>query len=357
MDQQISQKYREEVPQYEMEQILAKRKCPKEREKVLTFYDTLLQIVADELNGKAPEFNETVEGLLEQLIEDLKAKDQWNCCYEQLDDYDKRMELLMTLYDRIKVRRDKVARREEILDDIQQKLMPHLFDVSAVEPDDEYKLPAAMWQQTIEKMPSKGQMETLKQCYPIPVVEKFVIYLAAFKEEIAERMHKRHEAIATQMKKELRKESTKKKKEADKMEIICIETEEIYKSVTTHWKKVQAIIEQNANQYKLPVSEHTRLYEGLKAAALDTQKLVEEEAARGKFLAEQINIVSEQSETIKEIHEDSIKKSEMTNSKILKNIKRLNHSIKLYESRISEIKTMGDESRKQVKDIVAGNVE
>lgn len=38
-------------PVYEMEKILAKRKDPAERMKVLTFYDVLLQNIADELDG------------------------------------------------------------------------------------------------------------------------------------------------------------------------------------------------------------------------------------------------------------------------------------------------------------------
>lgn len=354
LDAQFGRQFNEDVPQYEMEKILAKRKNPQEREKVLTFYDTLLQIVADELNGKAPEFNETVEGLLEQLIEDLKAKGQYSCCYDNLDDYERRMELLMTLYDRIKIRRDKVARREEILDDIEEKMMPHLFEVSAIEPDDEYQLPAAMWQQAIEKMPNRRQMTALKDTYPGPIVERFIVYLAALKEEIAERTHRRHERIATQMKKELRKESTRKKKEADKMEQMCLDTEEVYRAVTEHWKKKQAAEDQNRQQFTLPVNEHTRLYEELKKAALDTQKLVEEEAARGKFLADQINSVAEQGGTIKEIHEDAIKKCEFVNGKLLRNIKRLNHNIKLYESRVADIKNMGDTTKRNVKNIIAG---
>ncbi|ENN82767.1 hypothetical protein YQE_00865, partial [Dendroctonus ponderosae] len=326
LDAQFGRKLNEEVPQYEMEKILAKQKNPQEREKVSTFYDTLLQIVADELNCKAPEFNETVEGLLEQLIEDLKAKGQYNCCYDNLDDYERRMELLMTLYDRIKIRRDKVACREEILDDIEEKMMPHLFEVSEIEPDDEYQLPAAM----------------------------FVVYLAALKEEIAERTHTRHERIATQMKKELRKESTRQKKDADRMEQMCLDTEKVYKAVTEHWKKKQVVEEQNRQQFNLPVSEHTRLYEELKEAALDTRKLVEEEAARGKFLTDQINSVAEQGETVKEIHEDAIKKCEHVNGKLLRNIKRLNHNIKLYETRISDIKNMGDTTKTNVKNLIAG---
>lgn len=47
----MEQKYKEQVPDYEMEKILAKRKDPKEREKVITFYNVLLQNIEDELDG------------------------------------------------------------------------------------------------------------------------------------------------------------------------------------------------------------------------------------------------------------------------------------------------------------------
>ncbi|KAF7280617.1 uncharacterized protein LOC143204855 [Rhynchophorus ferrugineus] len=347
LERQFEQKYREEVPQYELENILAKRKDPKERERVLTFYDVLLQNVADELDGKAPEFNETVEGLLEQLIDDLKTKNQF-APYEGLDDYEKRMELLMVLYDRIKNRRDKVAKREEILDDIEEKVMPHLFEISETHPDDEYQLPAAMWQQAIDKMPSKKQIDLLKETYPIPVVEKFIIFLAAFKEEIAERMHRRHERLATQMKKELKKESVKKKAEAEKMQNICLETEGVYAAVKSHWEKKIAAENTNKNQFQIPLTEHSRFYEELKVAALDTQKLVEEEAARGKFLAEQINAVTKENITIREVNDESIRKIEEANSKILNNIKRLNRAIGKCEEHIINTRSTADQAKRKL---------
>lgn len=47
----MEKKYREEVPEYEMEKILARRKSPQEREKVVTFYRVLLANIEDELDG------------------------------------------------------------------------------------------------------------------------------------------------------------------------------------------------------------------------------------------------------------------------------------------------------------------
>ncbi|KAJ8966041.1 hypothetical protein NQ317_009903 [Molorchus minor] len=49
-DRRLDQKFRDMVPPvYEMEKILSRRKDPREREKVLTFYDVLMTNIADEL--------------------------------------------------------------------------------------------------------------------------------------------------------------------------------------------------------------------------------------------------------------------------------------------------------------------
>lgn len=51
-DEHLQEKYQQEVPPtHEMEKILARRKDPRERERVLTFYDVLMQNIADELDG------------------------------------------------------------------------------------------------------------------------------------------------------------------------------------------------------------------------------------------------------------------------------------------------------------------
>lgn len=48
----MQRKFRELIPQMtEMERILAKRKNPKEREKVVKFYSDLLKTIADEIDG------------------------------------------------------------------------------------------------------------------------------------------------------------------------------------------------------------------------------------------------------------------------------------------------------------------
>lgn len=125
----MSEKFRDMVPPVtEMEQILAKRKDPKERERVLTFYDTVGQNIAEELDGilivnfilyqilkqrfvvgkVEPGQNATVNGLLEQLINDLKAKGDYQR-FEQMPERERRPELLILLHDRVKTRRDKVC--------------------------------------------------------------------------------------------------------------------------------------------------------------------------------------------------------------------------------------------------------
>ncbi|XP_060531088.1 uncharacterized protein LOC132704831 [Cylas formicarius] len=346
LERRLEQKFEELVPaQYEMEKILAKRHDPREREKVLTFYDVLLQNVADELDGKGPLENETVEGLLDQLIDDLKNKGQYEE-YNALDDYDKRMELLQILYSRIKTRRDKVAKREEYLDDIEEKVMPKSFFETSTEPEDEYLLPSAMWQQAINKLPTKKQIERLMQAYPVPVIEKLIQYLSQFKEEIAERVHKRHENIATQMKKELRKEGIRKKKEAERAELAYHDTTEIHNEVKERYKKKTDAEEANRELDEPQLTDHSRLYEEMKAVVLDTQKLVEQEAAKGKFLASQINAVSLQSEEFHMVNNDIITQTEKANMKILSNIKRLNAAIKQHENMLADFRAMAQQTKK-----------
>ncbi|VEN48521.1 unnamed protein product [Callosobruchus maculatus] len=322
----------------EIEKILARRKDPKEREKVLAFYDVLMQNIADELDGKETAENETIEGLLIQLVHDLMDKNQYEA-YEELPENERRNELLLLLFDRVKIRRDKVQRREEILDNLEEKLMPKsFFDVSDVLPEDKYKMPAAMWEQAIDKIPAKNHMESLQKAYPLVVIMKFLECLSNYKENIALRMQRRHENVVTQMKKELRKEGEKKKKMMEEAETACDNAQTCLEAVREHYNKKLELEKREKEKHKGETSEHAKLYEQMKTAVLDTQKLVEEEALRGKFLATQINALTEQNEQFIQVNEEIIKKTEEGNNKIMKNIKKLNAAIKQYENMIAELK-------------------
>lgn len=91
-----------------MEKILARRKDPKERERVIAFYDILIQNISDELDGEIqPENNDTVNGLLDQMVNDLKSKGQYEP-FQFLPDNKRRIELLLMLHDRVHSRREKV---------------------------------------------------------------------------------------------------------------------------------------------------------------------------------------------------------------------------------------------------------
>ena len=104
----MEQKFKEEVPEYEMEKILARRKDPKEREKVVTFYKVLLSNIEDELDEKvAPGENETIVGLLDQLEQDLKDRGEFEP-FEDLSPENLRIEMLLLLHDRIQLRINKV---------------------------------------------------------------------------------------------------------------------------------------------------------------------------------------------------------------------------------------------------------
>lgn len=171
-ESELARQYEQQVPpQYEMEKILARRKDPKEREKVLTFYDALMQCIVDELDGKAFVENATIEGLLEQLVHDLKEQGRY-AEYEQLNQHERRTELLLLLYDRVYNRRSKIMKREELLDDIEQKIMPKSFFEDSVQPEDKYEFPAAMWELAINRVPAKRLMDMLQVAYPVPVIQK-----------------------------------------------------------------------------------------------------------------------------------------------------------------------------------------
>ncbi|XP_050515734.1 uncharacterized protein LOC114345139 [Diabrotica virgifera virgifera] len=339
-DQRMAEKFVEMVPPVtEMEKILARRKDPKYREKVLQFYDALMQHIADELDGKEVADNETIEGLIAQLIHDLTDKNMYDE-YEQMEESERRIELLLILFDRVKIRRDKVAKREEILDEIEEKLVPpkSFFDVSEPAVEDKYKLPAAMWEQVIEKAPARKIMELLLQAYPLAVVKKYVIYLGDYKEQIAQRMQRRHENVVSQMKKELRKEGEKMKLTAEEAERACDNAMAVLAAVKEQYLKKLAEERKQGKEGKEDLPEHSQLYEKMKEAMYDTQKKVEEEALRGKFLASQINSLNEQTEHIMNVSVDIIKRTEEKNIRILRNIKKLKAAIHKYELVIHEIK-------------------
>lgn len=106
----MKEKFQQYVPEpTEMEKILARRKDPKERERVITFYDILIQNINDELDGVLQtENNETVNGLMDQMINDLKSKGQYGP-YQYMSEKQRRTDLLIMLHDRVFSRREKVA--------------------------------------------------------------------------------------------------------------------------------------------------------------------------------------------------------------------------------------------------------
>ncbi|GJQ82431.1 hypothetical protein Trydic_g11845 [Trypoxylus dichotomus] len=205
----MKEKFKEYVPEpTEMEKILARRKDPKERERVITFYDILIQNINDELDGELQcENNETVNGLLDQMINDLKSKGQY-ASYQLLPEKKRRTELLLMLHDRVYSRREKVKKREEVLDNIEATLPKSFFDTSVMH-QDKYELPSIMWEQAINKAPTKKNLANLQERYPEMVNRKFLRLLANQKEEMALRMQRRHDNIVSQMKKELRIEGEK----------------------------------------------------------------------------------------------------------------------------------------------------
>lgn len=169
----MEEKYGDMVREpYEMEKILARRKDPRERRKVITFYEAVVKNIDDELEGNIDSVqNETVNILLEQLVNDLREKREYEK-YEQMDDVRRRQELLLELYTLCKSRIDKTNKREEVLDDIANKVLPKSFFETSVQMRDKFELPAIMWQEAITKAPSKKNQERLYETYPKFLVDR-----------------------------------------------------------------------------------------------------------------------------------------------------------------------------------------
>lgn len=60
------------------------------------------------------------------------------------------------------------------MDDIEQKLMPQSFFDDSALPEDKYELPAVMWEQAINKYPNRGNINKLKEKYPMFLIQKLV---------------------------------------------------------------------------------------------------------------------------------------------------------------------------------------
>ncbi|KAJ3638080.1 hypothetical protein MTP99_001488 [Tenebrio molitor] len=340
-DRHMEQKYREEMPDYEMEKILARRKDPKEREKVVTFYKVLLTNIEDELDEKIQSAqNETINGLLEQLEQDMRDRGQFEP-FENLGEKQKRIELLLVLHDRIQLRINKVMKREELLDEIEQGIVSKSIFETSVTAEDKFQLPAAMWEQVINKAPNRKNLEKLRDTYPMILVEKFLELLSNHKEEIAMRMHRRHENIAAQMKRELRREDEKGKNMVDGAQKGYDHSVEILKAVKNAYTKKVESERRNEEKTKIPQSEHSQLYDQMRAALFDTQKSVENEAARGRVLAAQIGEINEQTEMCSKVTEGNVRKIEETNMAIMKNIKKLNAAIDNIGKRIEQVQKVG----------------
>ncbi|KAJ3648501.1 hypothetical protein Zmor_020299 [Zophobas morio] len=340
-DRHMEQKFKEEVPEYEMEKILARRKDPKEREKVVTFYKVLLSNIEDELDEKvAPGENETIVGLLDQLEQDLKDRGEFEP-FEDLSPENLRIEMLLLLHDRIQLRINKVLKREEILDEIERSVLSKSVFETSVTAEDKFLLPAYMWEQAINKAPNKKHLERLFEVYPAILIEKFLQLLSDHKEEIAQRMQRRHENIAAQMKHALRKEDEKGKRVVDQAQTSCNLASQIHKAVKEAYTKRADAIKKNEQKTAIPKSAHSELYDEMRAALFDTYKSVEVEAQRGKMLAAQIGEINEQTEQCSKVTEENVKKIEEKNMDIMKNIKRLNAAIDNQQKRIDQVQKVG----------------
>ncbi|KAB0800105.1 hypothetical protein PPYR_07985 [Photinus pyralis] len=340
-DRVMEEKFPEYVPPMsEMERILLRRKDPVEREKVLSYYEALLQNINSELNEEVPpQQNDTINVLIDQLIEDLKRKQKYDT-YAAMDDKQRRTELLLLLHDRVFARRQKTAQREEVLDEIEQRTMPlSFFDVS-LQPEDVVELPATMWEQAINKYPNRKLMESLFSNYPHNLINKFIDLLANEKETIAIRMQKKHENISSQMRKELRKEGEKGRLKAEEAERFAQQVSLVLAKVKEAYQRRMDALQNLKDKKESNLTEQQRLYEQLRAALYDTQRSVEEEAKRGRELTDQINFVNNQTEQMYQVNEEALRKAETDNIALMQNIKKLRNAVQNYEARMHQIQSL-----------------
>lgn len=340
-DNAMQEKFKEYVPpQTEMEVILSRRKDPHERQRVITFYEVILQNIGDELDGKiTTQENTIVDGLMDQLIKDLQRRNEY-AQYALMPDKERRVELLLLLFDLTYRRKRQTQTREEVLDNIGAELEQSFFEASGIAEENKYELPCAMWEYCINKPPTKKAITTLKETYPPFLVEIFLQLMANMKEEIAMRMQRRHVNIISQMKQELNTESVKLKKRVDDIKQESDQMEAVLKAVRAAREKQAKSYEEANKRKKGGETKLTGAYEEMKAALQETQLGVEQESERGHMLAEQINALNAQTEMYNEISERTIMMTEETNMELMKNIKRMTATVKMHEGRLNQIMKM-----------------
>lgn len=59
-----------------------------------------------------------------------------------------------------------------MLDEIEDEIKSKSFFDTAAEPQDKYLLPAAMWEQVINRPPARKNMILLQENYPLSLIEK-----------------------------------------------------------------------------------------------------------------------------------------------------------------------------------------
>lgn len=66
-----------------------------------------------------------------------------------------------------------MAKREEILDEVGEKLPKSFFEQSYLE-EDKFVLPSLMWQQAINKAPNRRHVESMQAVYPLWLIDVWV---------------------------------------------------------------------------------------------------------------------------------------------------------------------------------------
>lgn len=69
-----------------------------------------------------------------------------------------------------------ISQREEVLNDLEEKMLPKTFFDTTVIPSEKYEFPAHMWEQCITKAPNKTNLEKLYSHYPPLLCVEYVSF-------------------------------------------------------------------------------------------------------------------------------------------------------------------------------------
>ncbi|XP_019876869.1 uncharacterized protein LOC109604772 [Aethina tumida] len=353
-----------------IQKVLSKRKTPQERQNCVNFFDVLLQSIRNELQGEQVDENEVVDNCLESMIADLQEKNEYTC-YANMEDKERRTELLKVLQEKVIKTQQQVLKRTEALDSLVNKIYPNApttfprqndrfstcpppsktcppivshgppmgatLSPSAPQLPDRQKLSDQLWAQAAAQVPAKKNMVKLVDVYPQQLIERFLVLLRYTKGILLERYQNRHEMIVNQMQSELSDAIVKNmmklseaQKEHDKFHAILAL---VKKRFEIYQKKLYEVRVPPAQANEKSITELSDMIKQM-------SNTISEEAKRGKLLAEEVNNTHTQLDKYKSILKDIISKSEHNNKIVEEQIAKLMQSLENNKDKLKVLKKL-----------------